>query len=120
LRRANIALVTSGTATLETALLDVPQVVCYRGNALSVFLAKRLVKVKYASPVNLILDKLVIKELIQEDLNPLNLASEAERLLQPDTQEAIKKEYKQLREVLGDIKSGERTAELIYTSSYEN
>ncbi len=120
LRACNAAIVTSGTATLETALLNVPQVVCYKGNELSVSLAKRLVKIKFISPVNLILDKLVIKELIQSELNTLNLADEVLRLFTFEYGDRIKEEYAQLRTVLGSDKSSARTAELIYTASYEN
>ncbi len=69
LKQARAALVTSGTATLETALFGVPQVVCYKGNPVSFWLAKKLVKVKYVSLVNLILDKEVVRELLQDDFN---------------------------------------------------
>lgn len=81
LKQARAALVTSGTATLETALFGVPQVVCYKGNQLSYWLARRLIKVKYISLVNLIMDRPVIKELIQQELNEHNLHAELERLL---------------------------------------
>jgi len=63
--------VTSGTATLETALFEVPEVVCYKGNSLSFWLAKKLVKVKYISLANLIMDREIVKELIQLDLNKI-------------------------------------------------
>ena len=63
------ALVTSGTATLETALFKVPQVVCYKANAISYHIAKRLITLDYISLVNLIMDKEVVKELIQFDMN---------------------------------------------------
>jgi lipid-A-disaccharide synthase len=69
LSQAEAALVTSGTATLETALFQVPEVVCYRGNNLSYQIAKRLISVKYISLVNLIVDKPLVKELIQNDFN---------------------------------------------------
>ena len=81
LRMADAALVTSGTATLETALLGVPQLVCYRGNALSVMLARKLIKVKYISLVNLILDREVVTELIQDDLNRDNITTRLASLL---------------------------------------
>jgi lipid-A-disaccharide synthase len=73
LRMADAALVTSGTATLETALFGVPQVVCYRGNALSVMLARKLIKVNYISLANLILNREAVTELIQSDLTASNL-----------------------------------------------
>jgi len=80
LANANIAMVTSGTATLETALFRVPQVVCYRANALSVRIAKLLVDIKFISLVNLIMDKKVVTELIQEDCSPENISKELQAL----------------------------------------
>jgi len=82
LRQAAAALVTSGTATLETALHGVPQLVCYRGNAFSVMLARRLIKVPYIALVNLILDREAVRELIQDDLDPQNLGDELASLLE--------------------------------------
>ena len=76
---AKAALVTSGTATLETALFGVPEVVCYKGSNISYQIAKRLIKIKYISLVNLIMNKLVVKELIQNDLT--HKKSERELLL---------------------------------------
>ena len=81
LSQAKAALVTSGTATLETALFQVPQVICYRGSAISYAIAKRLVKIKYIGLVNLIMDKPVVRELIQDELNEKMLSAELERLL---------------------------------------
>lgn len=92
LAQAKAALVTSGTATLETALFEVPEVVCYKGSWLSYQIGKRLVKVKYISLVNLIMDTLVVKELIQNDLTAENLKAELEDLL---TNENRKKELQQ-------------------------
>ena len=68
LLHAKAALVTSGTATLETALFGVPEIVCYKGSNISYQIAKRLIRVKYISLVNLIMNKLVVKELIQNEL----------------------------------------------------
>lgn len=81
LKQAKAALVTSGTATLETALFGVPQVVCYKGNIVSYWLAKKLIRVKYISLVNLILDKPTLKELIQQDFNPATLTAELDAIL---------------------------------------
>ncbi len=81
LRQAKAALVTSGTATLETALFNVPQVVCYKGNPVSYWLARKLIRVKYISLVNLIMDKPVVRELIQQDLNEKELKQELNKLL---------------------------------------
>ncbi|MDP4254614.1 MAG: lipid-A-disaccharide synthase [Bacteroidota bacterium] len=101
LSQAVAACVTSGTATLETALFGVPEVVCYKGNALSYQIAKRLIKVKYISLVNLIMDKEVVKELIQDDLNPENLRRELDSLLHdPERRRRLAAEYHALKELL--------------------
>lgn len=84
LKQARAALVTSGTATLETALFGVPQAVCYRGNPLSYFLAKQLVKVPYISLVNLIMGREVVRELIQGAMNERSLESELRSLLEDE------------------------------------
>jgi lipid-A-disaccharide synthase len=81
LQQSAAALVTSGTATLETALFNVPQVVCYKGNEISYQIAKRLINIKYISLVNLIMDKEVVKELIQHEMNAVNLSSELSKIL---------------------------------------
>jgi lipid-A-disaccharide synthase len=78
---ADAALVTSGTATLETALFRVPEIVCYKGSPISYAIAKKLIKVKYISLVNLIMDKQIVKELIQEELTTKNIKSELTELL---------------------------------------
>lgn len=101
LSTATAALVTSGTATLETALFGVPQVVCYKGSAVSYHIAKRLVKIKYISLVNLIMDKPVVKELIQHEFTPVNVIQELKALLtHPPTIQQIKKEYEALKQLL--------------------
>ena len=81
LKVAKVAMVTSGTATLETALFKVPQVVCYIANNFSYQIAKRILKIKYISLVNLILDKPCVKELIQDELNVTSLKNEIDKLL---------------------------------------
>lgn len=97
LLQAKAALVTSGTATLETALFEVPEVVCYKGSWLSYQIGKRLVNVKYISLVNLIMDKLVVKELIQNDLTAENLKKELEELLTDETRrKELKEDYSSL------------------------
>jgi lipid-A-disaccharide synthase len=101
LMQAEAALVTSGTATLETALFGVPEVVCYKGNKISYLIAKRLIKVKYISLVNLIMDRLVVKELIQDDMNTQNLVQELKNLLQnQEYRNRITGDYDQLRQLL--------------------
>ncbi|MDP4131887.1 MAG: lipid-A-disaccharide synthase, partial [Bacteroidota bacterium] len=93
--------VTSGTATLETAIFGVPEVICYKGSAVSYQIAKRLIKVKYISLVNLIMDKPVVKELIQDEMNALNLVQELKRLLtDTDAIAGIRKDYADLRDLL--------------------
>lgn len=102
LRCSKAALVTSGTATLETALLNVPEVVCYRGSTISYAIAKRLVKnIKYISLVNLIMDREVVKELIQNELNTNNLVEELKRILETEKRFEVFKDYELLREKLG-------------------
>ena len=101
LQQSTAALVTSGTATLETALFEVPEVVCYKGNEISYQIAKRLVNIKYISLVNLIMDKEVVKELIQHEMNAANLTHELKLILPC----AAKREeqllnYQQLKEKL--------------------
>jgi lipid-A-disaccharide synthase len=101
LMQAKAALVTSGTATLETALFGVPEVVCYKGSFLSYQIGKRLVKVKFISLVNLIMDKLVVNELIQHDMNIKNLEHELHELLTNESRIAqLKKDYDDLRILL--------------------
>ena len=110
------ALVTSGTATLETALLNVPEVVCYRGNWISYQIAKRVISLKYISLVNLIMDAPVVTELIQGALNTRNLKAELNKLLNTDYREKLLKDYEALREKLGNEGASERTAQAIYDS----
>lgn len=114
LRSAEAALVTSGTATLETALLNTPEVVCYKGSRISYEIGKRVVKyIDYISLVNLIMNREVVKELIQSELNTKNLKSELSKILSEPKRSEILNDYKQLREKLGGSGASERTAELI-------
>ena len=117
LMQAKAALVTSGTATLETALFGVPEVVCYKGSAISYQIAKRLVKVKYISLVNLIMNKEVVKELIQDDLTPANIERELRLILNdPERKRQLHQDYTELRNLLrkGGAASS-NAAKLIYT-----
>ena len=101
LTQSKAALVTSGTATLETALFGVPEVVCYRGSNISYQIAKRLINIKYIALVNLIMDKPVVKELIQNDLTVENLKHELSLLLfDAAKQQQVKKDYEDLKNVL--------------------
>ena len=116
LSHAHAALVTSGTATLETALFNVPEVVCYRGNWISYQIAKRVISLKYISLVNLIMDAPIVTELIQGELNTKNLKTELEKLLNSEYRAQFLKNYKTLREKLGNEGASERTASLILNS----
>lgn len=114
LRSSKAALVTSGTATLETALLNVPEVVCYRGSKISYAIAKRLVKnIKYISLVNLIMDREVVKELIQNDLNTKNLVEELHKVLDGEKRIQVLNDYTLLREKLGGSGASDKAAEVI-------
>ncbi len=114
LQVASAALVTSGTATLETALFYVPEVVCYKGNPISYLIAKNLIKVKYISLVNLIMDKPVLKELIQNDLTPENVVEELKQLLtNSKRQRQLLEDYEDLRCVLGNAGASNNAATII-------
>lgn len=116
LSHAHAALVTSGTATLETALFRVPEVVCYRGNWISYQIAKRVISLKYISLVNLIMDAPIVTELIQGDLNTRNLKVELDKLLDPAYRDKLQRDYQALRERLGNEGASRRTAQAIYNS----
>jgi lipid-A-disaccharide synthase len=107
------ALVTSGTATLETALFNVPEVVCYKGSWISYQIAKRIITLKYISLVNLIMDKEVVKELIQEELTTKNLKTELNKILNLESRSILLENYAQLKQNLGGEGASKKTAELI-------
>jgi lipid-A-disaccharide synthase len=111
---SDAALVTSGTATLETALFNVPEVVCYKGSWLSYQIARRVITLKYISLVNLIMDEPVITELIQNDLNPKKLEAELHKLFEPETRSKMLADFARLRSVLGNSGAAEKTAQLIF------
>ena len=101
LREAKAALVTSGTATLETALFGVPEVVCYKGSAISFFIAKRLITIQYICLVNLIMNREVVKELIQEQLTEQNITAELKKILyDAGKQSQLKEDYTALKYLL--------------------
>lgn len=110
---AHAALVTSGTATLETALFQIPQVVCYKGNWISYQIAKRIITLDYISLVNLIMDKEVVKELIQGNLTTKNLNLELGKIVEGPQRERILADYKILREKLGGKGASQLAADLI-------
>ena len=107
------ALVTSGTATLETALFKVPEVVCYKGSWLSYQIAKKIVTLKYISLVNLIMDKEVVTELIQDNLNTSTLKIELQKLLNSNHRDLVLENYNALEKKLGGSGASEKTAKLI-------
>ena len=103
LLQSKAALVTSGTATLETALFGVPQVVCYKGSNISYQIAKRLVKVKYISLVNLIMDREVVKELIQDEMNVTNVKNELTRIVKDHLViNKMRQDYAELKKLLSE------------------
>lgn len=110
------ALVTSGTATLETAIFKVPQVVCYRANWISYQIAKRIITLDYISLVNLIMGKEVVKELIQDELNTENLKMALFKILDGPTRKAQLEAYAVLEKKLGGKGASEKTAGLIFES----
>ena len=112
LQRSKAAIVSSGTATLETALFNIPQVVVYKLHPLSYWMAKRLIRVPYISLVNLILNKPVVQELIQRDCNAVLIKSHLEKLLL--NPEAQLEEYKQLAEVLKNNDASANVAKYIF------
>ncbi len=114
LKHAEAAVVASGTATLETALLRVPQVVVYKANPLSVAIAKMLINVEFISLVNLILDKPAVLELIQKECTTDNIADELDLLLNnSEHHRDMLKNYDLLAEKMGDPGASDRTAQLV-------
>jgi lipid-A-disaccharide synthase len=114
LQVSHAALVTSGTATLETALFKVPEVVCYKGSFISYHIAKRIIDIKYISLVNLIMDKEIVKELIQGDLNDKLLRVELGKLLQEGSgREKMMNNFDDLINKLGGGGASQKTAKLL-------
>jgi lipid-A-disaccharide synthase len=113
LEHSHAALVTSGTATLETALFEIPQVVCYKGNWISYQIAKRIITLDFISLVNLIMKKEVVKELIQSELTSKNLKKELSKIIEGHERERILVDYKILKEKLGGKGASQLAARLI-------
>ena len=112
LSNTDVAVVTSGTATLETALFQVPEVVCYKGSNISYQIAKQLIKIKYISLVNLIMDKEVVLELIQKECNSTRIKAEVDRLINDsDYRNQMNVNYQLLREKLGGGGASEKVAQ---------
>lgn len=111
LSNASFAVVTSGTATLETALFKVPEIVCYKGSPISYVIAKALIKIKFISLVNLIMDRKVVTELIQEDCNPDKIREEMSRLIEDvDYRNEMLNNFDALRKELGEGGASEKVA----------
>jgi lipid-A-disaccharide synthase len=113
---AYAALVTSGTATLETALFKVPEVVCYKGSEISYQIAKRIITLKYISLVNLIMNEEVVTELIQNEFNSKRLKEELSKLLDENNRVKIFEKYNLLEQKLGGKGASKKTASLIISN----
>ena len=114
LRVAEAAIVASGTATLETALFNVPQVVVYRGHPISISIARMVVKIKFISLINLIMDKLVVKEMIQADCSVKNITDELNQLVNNSVyRNKMLANYDKLDEKMGNPGASSKTATLI-------
>lgn len=117
LDHAEAAIVSSGTATLETALFNVPEVVCYKGDPVSVFIARQLIKIRFISLVNLIMDKEVVKELIQSEFNKEKLRLELYDLLHNSAyRKAIQKHFAELKNILGKEGASKEAARQIFSN----
>lgn len=116
------AIVTSGTATLETALFKVPEVVCYKTSNISYAIGKRLIKIKFISLVNLIMNKLVVKELIQNDVTTENLSNELQILLHNQERvNQLQNDYQQLWDILqAGGNASEKAAHIVYDTALNN
>ena len=113
LSHSEAALVTSGTATLETALLNIPEVVCYKGGMISYLIARMLVKIKFISLVNLIMDREVVKELIQNNLTTDSITEELRKIIDPQVRIKIFDDYTKLNEILNTGGAAAKTASMI-------
>ena len=121
LQLSSAAMVTSGTATLETALFDVPEVVCYKANKISYLIARQVARVRFICLVNLIMDREVVKELIQNDLTANNIANELKSLLASSKrQKKLLEDYDELKSVLGNAGASDKAADTIISYVKKN
>jgi len=120
LQHSSLALVTSGTATLEAALFNVPQLVCYRTSKINYWIGKRIVKLSYISLVNLILNRFAVTELIQQNCTVSNISKELDLLLDFKRQKEMRKAYLEMKRYLGDGEASMKTASLIYKRITKN
>lgn len=122
LMQARAALVTSGTATLETALFNVPEIVCYKAGRISYEIGKRLIQLKFICLVNLIMNKEVVKELIQHDLTPENITKELHKIIaEGNKRNQVLQNYQELKKLL--VKGGDashKAAAIIYDFTKSN
>ena len=111
LSNSEAAIVTSGTATLETAILNIPEVVCYKGSWISYFIARSLIKINYISLVNLIMDQQIVRELIQGECNPFKIREELDLLLNDKNyREVMLSNFEIMREKLGGQGASKKVA----------
>ncbi len=120
LNNAEAALVTSGTATLETALFKVPQVVCYKPGFVTYYLLKGIISINHICMVNLILDRRAVAELIEADLNEKRMTMELKQILKPEVRERMLSDYAELETKLGGLGASERVAKLMMEDLIEN
>jgi lipid-A-disaccharide synthase len=113
LNSAHAALVTSGTATLETALFSVPQVVCYKTGPIFYWIVRQIIKIPFISLVNIVMGKKIVEELIQKDLNRERLTTEVEKILIPEQRTAMLQNYEDLRKRLGNKGAAARVSQLL-------
>ncbi|MCK5907295.1 MAG: lipid-A-disaccharide synthase, partial [Flavobacteriales bacterium] len=113
LQHSEAALVTSGTATLETALFKVPEIVCYKANFISYYIGKKLIKIDYISLVNLIMDSEVVTELIQDEFNTNRLTYELENILSGEGRSNMLDNFDKLISILGGAGASAKTAQLM-------
>jgi lipid-A-disaccharide synthase len=120
LNSAHAALVTSGTATLETALFGVPQVVCYKTGPLFYWIVKQIIKIPFISLVNIVMGRKIVEELIQGKLNKEELKGAIEKILDIEHRKILQSEYADLRIKLGEKGAAERVSKLIISSLKKN
>src|SRR5690606_1311999 len=113
MNNAYAAIVTSGTATLETALFNVPQVVVYKGNEISYQIARRIINLKYISLVNLIMDEPIVTELIQNECNTTNIKKEFDKVINKNYRDEMFVKYRELSEKLGGGGASERVVNIL-------
>lgn len=121
LAASEAAVVTSGTATLETALIGIPEVVCYKGSSISYHIAKRLVKIRFISLVNLIMDREVVKELIQHECNAESIKHELNKIIVGGSdRERMLRDYEELKNKLGSGGASKKVAQSLLKTIQSN